>query len=131
MKKTCLALLLCALTFSLTAFASNRDYQTGKLVDVNYDDLLHSGSSQRHAIYQVRLDDVIYYAESGKLKARAADPAHGLIVGDHVRVAVEGDRLYLRRADGKDIKATIIKRQRVEHLVPRSWFVEALSLLVK
>lgn len=129
MKKS-LALLLFALTLSLTAFASNRDYQTGKLVDVNYDDLMHGGSSQRHAIYQVRLDDMIYFAESGKLKGHAADPAHGLVVGDHVRVAVEGDHLFLRRADGKDIKAIIIKRQRAER-IPHSLLLDALAFLTR
>ena len=128
--KQFLALLLFAMTLSFTSFASNRDYQTAKLVDVNYDDLLHGGSSQRHAIYQVRLDDMIYYAESGKLKGHAADASHGLVVGDHVRVAVEGDRLYLRRPDGKDIKATIIKRQRAERF-PHTLLLDALTVLTR
>src|SRR5207245_1095045 len=88
------------------------DYQTGKLVDVAYDDVLHSGSSQRHAVYQVRLGDVIYSAEGDKLKGHKGDPAHGLIVGDEVRVAIDGDHLFLRRPDGKDLKTTIVKRER-------------------
>ena len=112
------AILFCMLAFSFGGFASTRDYQTGKLLDVGYDDILHSGSSQRHALYQVRLGDVIYSAEGDKLKHKA-DPGHGLVVGDDVRVAVEGDRLYLRRPDGKDIKATIVKRERAQGLFGR------------
>jgi hypothetical protein len=113
MAKIKLAVLLTLLAVSISAFAHDRDFQTGKLIDVGYNDLLHGGSSQRRALYQVRLGDVIYSAEGDKVKHNA-DPAHGLIVGDRVRVAIEGDRLFLRRPDGKDIKATIIKRQRAE-----------------
>ena len=110
----------CAFAFSAASFAATLDFQTGKLVDVGYDDVMHKGSSQRHAVYQVRLGDVIYYAEGSKLH-HEADPGHGLIVGDEVRVAIEGDRMMLRRPDGKDIKATIVKRQRAEGLLAR-WF---------
>ncbi len=114
------AVITCALFFSLGTFANTRDFQTGKLVDVGYDDVLHSGSSQRHAVYKVRLGDVIYSAEGSKVKHNA-DPAHGLVVGDDVRVAIEGDRLFLRRPDGKDIKTTIVKRQRAEGFFGK-WF---------
>ncbi len=114
------SIIACALLFSLASFAHTRDFQTAKLVDVGYDDVMHSGSSQRHPIYKVKLGDVIYSAEGDKVKHNA-DPAHGLVVGDDVRVAIEGDRLYLRRADGKDIKANIVKRQRAEGFFGK-WF---------
>ncbi|HLH06680.1 MAG TPA: VWA domain-containing protein [Terriglobales bacterium] len=64
--------------------------------------------------------DLTYSAESGKLHGNH-DPAHGLIVGDPVRVAVEGEHLFLRTSDGKVIKATVIKRQRSEGILAR-WF---------
>jgi len=105
------AILLGMFALSTVTFARTRDFQTAKLVDVSYDDVMHSGSSQRHPIYQVRLGDVIYSAEGDKQK-HTADPGHGLVVGDDVRVAIEGDRLYLRRPDGKDIKTTIVKREK-------------------
>ena len=107
------AIVLCTLVLSVASFASARDFQTGKLVDVGCDDVLHGGSSQRHAVYHIRLGDMIYSAEGDKLKHNA-DPAHGLVVGDDVRVAVEGDHLFLRRPDGKDIKTTIVKRERAQ-----------------
>jgi hypothetical protein len=119
MKKT-IILIACTLFFSLTSFAHTRDFQTAKLVDVTYDDVLHGGSSQRHPIYKINLDDMLYSAEGDKVKHNA-DPAHGLVVVDEVRVAIEGDRLYLRRADGKYIKANIVKRQRAEGFLGR-WF---------
>jgi len=112
------AIVICMVAFSIASFAGNRDFQTGKLVDVGYDDVLHSGSSKRHAVYRVRLGDVIYSAEGDKLKHNA-DPAHGLVVGDDVRIAIEGDRLYLRRPDGKDIKTTIVKRERAQGFFSR------------
>ncbi len=112
------ALLLGMLVISLVSLARTRDFQTAKLVDVSYDDVMHSGSSQRHPVYQVRLGDLIYSAEGDKLK-HAADPAHGLLVGDDVRVAIEGDRLYLRRPDGKDIKTTIVKREKAQGFFSR------------
>lgn len=106
-------IVLCTLAFSLFSLASTRDYQTGKLMDVGYDDALHNSSGKHHAIYQVRLGDVIYSAEGDKVKDNV-DPAHGLVVGDSVRVAVEGEHMFLRRPDGKDIKATIVKRERAQ-----------------
>ncbi len=118
MKKT--AIFICTLFLSLVSFAHTRDFQTAKLVDVGYDDVMHSGSSQRHPIYKVKLGDVIYSAEGDKVKHNA-DPAHGLVVGDDVRVAIEDDRLYLRRPDGKDIKTAIVKRQRAEGFFGK-WF---------
>jgi len=112
------AIVFCTLVFSTFAVANTRDYQDGKLVDVAYDDVLHSGSSQRHALYQVRLGDVIYSAEGDKVKSKN-DPAHGLIVGDNVRVALDGDHMYLRRPDGKDIKTVIVKRERAQGFFSR------------
>ena len=114
------AIIFCTLMISVASFAHTRDFQTAKLVDVSYDNVMHSGSSQRHAVYQVRLGGVIYSAEGSKLHHQS-DPAHGLVVGDEVRVAIEGDQMFLRRPDGKDIKATIVKRQRQEGLLAR-WF---------
>jgi hypothetical protein len=112
------AIVFCTLVFTAVAVANTRDYQDGKLVDVSYDNVLHSGSSQRHALYQVRLGDVIYSAEGDKVKSKN-DPAHGLIVGDNVRVALDGDHMYLRRPDGKDIKTVIVKRERAQGFFSR------------
>jgi hypothetical protein len=112
------AIVFCALLLSAVAVANTRDYQDGKLVDVSYDNVLHSGSSQRHALYEVRLGDVIYSAEGDKVKSKN-DPAHGLIVGDNVRVALDGNHMYLRRPDGKDIKTVIVKRERAQGFFSR------------
>jgi hypothetical protein len=120
MQSRTVAVVFCLLALSVASFARDRDFQTAKLVNVSYDEVLRSGSSQRHAVYKVRLEATIYSAEGSKMH-HPTDPGHGLVIGDQVRVAIEGEHMFLRRPDGKDIKATIVKRQREEGLLAR-WF---------
>jgi hypothetical protein len=91
---------------------SHREFQTGKLLDVSSDERFVEGTSFKYAIYQVQVGDVVYFGRGEKLHRRSGDPGHGLIVGDPVQAAIDGDSLILQRPDGKEIKTKIVKRQR-------------------
>lgn len=105
------AVLLTLVPTSLRA-GPHSEFQLGKLLDVSSDERLYEGTTHRYAIYEVQLRDLVYFARGEKLSRHAGDPGHGLVVGDTVQVAVDGDNLILQRPDGKQIKAKIIKRQR-------------------
>jgi hypothetical protein len=97
-----------------SAGGAHRDFQSGKLLEVSSDERFVEGSSFRRAIYEVQVGDVVYFARGERLGRRSGDPGHGLIVGDSVQAALNGDNLILKRPDGKEIKAKIIKRQRAD-----------------
>jgi co-chaperonin GroES (HSP10) len=103
------SLLLCAV--SLCA-GKNKEFQTGKLVDISSDEKLNKGTSVGYAVYQVQIGDIVYFGQGEKLPKHPADAGHGLVVGDPVQAAVDGKDLILQRPDGKEIKTKIIKRQR-------------------
>jgi len=94
--------------------SSHREFQNGKLLDVTSDERLDEGTTVRHAVYHVQIGDVVYSGRGERVRRHSADPAHGLIVGDSVQVAIDKDDLILQRPDGKEIKAKIIKRTRAE-----------------
>jgi hypothetical protein len=96
------------------------EFQTGKLLDVSSDERLYEGTTHRYAVYQVQLSDVVYSARGEKLRRYSGDPGHGLVVGDTVQVAIDGDNLILQRPDGKQIKAKIIKRRRPDTTIKGS-----------
>jgi hypothetical protein len=108
MKITLAVLLLAAMSFA----ASHHELQAAKLIDVSADERLIEGTSYRHAIYKVEIGDLLISARGERMRIRGGDAGHGLIVGDPVQAAVEGDELYLQRPDGKEIKAKIIERKR-------------------
>jgi hypothetical protein len=93
---------------------THREFQTGKLLDVSADERLFEGTSVKYAIYQVQVGDVVYFGRGERLRRRSGDPGHGLIVGDPVRAAIDGDSLILQRPEGKEIKTKIVKRQRAD-----------------
>ena len=93
---------------------THQGFQTAKLLDVSYDERLDEGTTYRYAIYQVQVGDVVYFGRGERLRYHSGDPGHGLIVGDPVQAAIDGDNLILQRPDGKEIKTKIIKRQRPE-----------------
>ncbi len=106
----CLALGPCVLSFA----REPHHFQNGKLLDVGSDERLVEGTTVIHAVYQVQIGDLIYFARGERVRRHSDDPAHGLVVGDLVQVAIDGDSLILQRPDGKEIKAKIIRRQRAE-----------------
>jgi hypothetical protein len=99
--------------FALASRAeTHRDFQTGKLLDVGLEERLVEGTTHKYATYEVQIGDVVYFARGERLHKNSGDAGHGLIVGDPVKVAIDGDNLILQRPDGKEIKAKITKRQR-------------------
>jgi len=106
-----------SLTFivSINSWAGNhREFQSGKLLDVSSEERLFEGTTIKRAVYQVQVGDVVYLARGERLNRHSGDPGHGLIVGDAVQAAIDGDNLILQRPDGKEIKARIFKRQRAD-----------------
>jgi len=109
-----LLLLSLILGISNHVFAGKREFQTGKLLNVDSDERLVERTTIRRAIYQVQLGDIIYFARGERLRRRSGDPGHGLVIGDSVQVAIDEENLLLKRPDGKEIKAKIIKRTRAQ-----------------
>jgi hypothetical protein len=118
-----------ALTLMLAAIvclgAAKHDFQTGKLLDVTTDTKLVDGSSIRHAIFVVQVDDLIYTARGDRLGrvnaslitmaiTHSGDNGQDLIVGDPVEVSLHGDDLIIRKPNGKELKTKIIKRARTQ-----------------
>jgi hypothetical protein len=108
------AFVVIALTVCLYA-KSQPTFQTGKLLDISSDERVIDGTEYKRAVYQVQIGDLVYFGRGERITKNTADPGHGLIVGDPVRVAVDGDNLILQRPDGKQIKTKIIKRVRAEN----------------
>ena len=105
-----------ALTFIFAAAflgATKHNFQVGKLVSVTDQEELYNGTSFRRAIFTARIGDLLYTAKGGLIHPHSGDIGQGLIVGDDVQVAVEGEDLIFLRPDGKELKTKIIKRERV------------------
>ena len=65
-------------------------------------------------VYEVQVEDLIYFARGGRTNSRSGKLANDLIVGDEIEAAISGEELVLRRPDGKEIKAKIVRRQRAD-----------------
>jgi hypothetical protein len=105
-----------ALVFATAFFgAKQRNFQTGKLMGITSDERIDEGTSYRWAIFTVQCADVIYTARGGRIRSRSGDIGQGLIVGDSVKVAIDGGDLILMKPDGKELKTKIIKRERPQH----------------
>lgn len=114
--KTLLVLLLC----SQPALAKTHDYQDGKLLNVSKsEDMgvaapISNGAiaiSTGHAIFVVQVADLIYTVRGERTNRNTKDYAKGLIVGDPVKVAVEGNSLILLLPNGKDLGTSILTRE--------------------
>jgi hypothetical protein len=60
----------------------------------------------------VEVGGVIYSARGDRERRHSGDPGHGLIIGDPVQAAIDGEYLILLKPDGKELKAKIVKRER-------------------
>lgn len=103
--------------------APKHDFQPAKLLDVATDTKLVDGTSVRHAIFVIQIDDVIYTTRGdrlGRIKnslltmaiTTSGDDGHDLIVGDPVQVFLHGDDLLIRKPNGKELKTKIVKKTR-------------------
>jgi hypothetical protein len=112
MRHALFSIVLISTLVSIGLGEAKHDFQPGKLVNIDLDERLIDGTSYRRAIYTVELGGVIYSARGERLRRRSGDPGHGLIVGDPVQAAIDGENLILLKPDGKELKARIIKRER-------------------
>ena len=111
------ALLMIALSLTLTTAvygATKHEYLTGKLISVTADERLDEGTSFRWAIFRVQVGDLIYTARGGRIRLRSGDIGQGLVLGDAVQTAVDGEDLVLLKTDGRELKAKITKRERAQ-----------------
>jgi hypothetical protein len=107
---TVLAYCLCS-TFG---YAGSHNFQAGKLLDVTTDESFHEGTSHRRAIFSVQIGDIVYTLKGSRVSRWGNDYAKGLIVGDSVQASVEGGDIILLRPDGKEMKTSILKRERIQ-----------------
>lgn len=70
--------------------------------------LRESGSSARAAVV-VNLDGVVYTGEYDSASAEGYRPGEWK-AGDPVPVRLDGDHLFLRRPNGRELQTTIVKR---------------------
>jgi hypothetical protein len=111
-------LILIVSILSLTAALAGgkkHDFLTGKLVNIAADERIDEGTSYRWAIFTVQVADVIYTARGDRIRRHTGDIGQGLIVGDAVKVAIDGGDLILLKPDGKELKAKITRRERAQH----------------
>lgn len=110
-------LLAVALTLTLaTNFlaATKHNFEKETLINVTSDEILDEGTTYRWAIVTVQIGDLVYTARGGRIRRHSGDPAQGLIVGDTIQVAIDGDDLILLKSGGKELKAKITKRARAQ-----------------
>jgi hypothetical protein len=125
MNKSCILALmrvsigLSVLFSTLCLYAgTHREFKTGKLLDISSDERLIEGTTIKHAIYEVQVGEILYFGRGERIRAHSGDVGHGLVVGDPVQAAIDGDNLILQRPDGKEIKTKIIQRNRADSGTP-------------
>jgi hypothetical protein len=115
MKKLALIVFVLIVT-AVAGFGEKKshEFQTGKLIDVSTDSRLYEGTTHTRAIYTVQLGDLIYTVRGIRVHPRSGGIAKGMIIGDPVQVAQDGDHLWLLLPDGKELKTAIIKTARAQ-----------------
>ncbi len=94
------------------AVAFDHSYQQGRLVDATTENREKKGNTTTRAIFTVQAGEMVYTVRGEKVGAKAKDYTEGMIVGDPVDVAVEGEHVYLRTPKGKELKTDVLKRAR-------------------
>jgi hypothetical protein len=111
-----------ALTFALVLMlatllagaSKSRDFKTGKLLDIGSSERVVEGSVYRSALFTVQIEDIIYTARGDRIRRGSGDVGKGLIVGDPVHVAIDGDHLIFLLPNGKEMETTVTKRTRAQ-----------------
>ena len=117
MKRICVTLLvlLGMLTHGRVGLAKDHPFVQGVLLDATVDERVKKGSTAARAVYVVQVEDLVYTVQGEAVKTGTKDYTKGLIVGDPVEVSVDGEHLFLRRPNGKEIKTDVLKRARASH----------------
>jgi hypothetical protein len=108
-------------------FAKDRDWQTGKIADLQANQQPATGKPLNRVIVreaEVRIigKDYEYLAydgtsaQTGLLTRTLANRKHGcrFIVNDDVRYAQEKSKIYVLDADGKECKLDILRQERLK-----------------
>ena len=114
------AILLVSLSMSVfTESKEKPSYQTGKLLDVAVQDLSRGTAiiggmaapiPGKLYVFQIQLDDLVYFAEyrAGKLSYKP-----DWVVNDPIDLRFgKENRMFLKRADGKELEVLIVKKVR-------------------
>ncbi len=118
MKKVAIVCLMAALTCS----ASDKTYQTGKLLDVDSQPYtkevpMNGGSMSvlRHEnSLAVQVGDIIYIGQCEEKRHFSSCRPGNWIVGDAINVRMDKDSMYLQKAGGGEVKTKIVKRTRAK-----------------
>jgi hypothetical protein len=106
--------LLPGVALMLMLAGAKHDFQSGKLMNIATDERLYEGTTMRWAVFTVKVADMVYTARGERVRRHSGDPGQGLIVGDPVQVAIDGETLILLKPDGKELKAKITRRERAQ-----------------
>ncbi len=106
-----LTLLLVLLAAVPTLAVAPNAYQVGQLLDFQVSSMAKSNSNCTLVVVVVR-DLVVHAMQCANFPWNMFNPAEFTVRGD-VEVRFEGDRLMLRRPNGKELKARILRRTRV------------------
>jgi hypothetical protein len=107
-----LAVLLAICAVLPVAYAKDKPFQQGRLLNVTADEQMVEGTTYRRAVFIVQVNDLIYTLQGDKIKPKAKDYAAGLIIGDPVQVRIDGNKVYLQTGKDKTIKLEVLKRER-------------------
>ncbi len=103
---------------AVSAWAADRIYQPGKLLNATTESRQKKGNTTTHAVFTVQAGDLVYTVRAEKVGAKAKDYTEGMIVGDPVEASVDGNHVYLKTPKGKEIKTDVLTRARAASAVP-------------
>ena len=98
----------------VAAGADSHVFSSGRLLEVSTEEHPDAKHPQTRAVYTVQAEGMVYTVRGERVKLHTKDYAKGLIIGDPVEVRVEGEHVFLREPNGKEMKTEIIKRARVQ-----------------
>lgn len=123
-------LLVGGLALSLTVNAAEREYETGRILNIQRErhnvsrgaTAYHAGSaiivnnntsSQTHWNYIVAVRDMIFHGQYIRRNRLQQDPSMDFVINDPVDVRFDKNRMYLKRPNGKELKTQIVTQMRV------------------
>jgi hypothetical protein len=117
MRKLIIGLMLAMPATTLLCRAADKVYQKGKYLDVDsqaYQKVVGDTSVLRHENdLSIQIDDVIYVGQCEEKRHFSSCRPGTWIVGDLIDVRIDKDHMYLKKADGGEVKTQIVKRVRV------------------
>lgn len=112
--------LLLLLLFALPLTAKPREWQDGKLIDVRSHETgngaLRAQNGYCLAVEVGQVDFLLEYEPYGRGSYQPSD----LVVGDTVKVNIDGNNMHLTKPSGGEFKAHIVRRERVSDKGPVS-----------